>query len=70
MENETTQKDTANKPTHRAKVKYGHGKHATYEQIGVAWLNSENGSVYVRLAGKQIVEDGFSLYPIEDNATQ
>ena len=41
-------------PTHVAKVRHGWGKKATYERIGVAWLN-EDGSLYVKLAGTQLV---------------
>jgi len=55
----------ANKPTHVAKVRHGTGKKASWERIGVAW-EGENGSVYVRLYGTQIVSEGFSLYPIDD----
>lgn len=53
------------RPTHRAKIRHGQGRSVSYEQIGVAWMNDEDGSVYIKLTGKQIVEDGFSLYPIE-----
>lgn len=55
----------SNKPTHRAKVRNGTGKGATYEQIGAAW-EGEDGSIYVRLHGTQIISGGFSLYPIEE----
>ena len=60
MENGST-----NKPTHVAKIRDGHGKKASYERIGVAWENPENGSFYIKLHGTQIVDQGFSLYPIE-----
>ncbi len=51
-------------PTHVAKVRHGYGKKATYERIGVAWLN-DDGSLYVKLAGTQLVS-ALTLYAIED----
>ncbi|QYZ64669.1 MAG: hypothetical protein HPY30_00875 [Gammaproteobacteria bacterium (ex Lamellibrachia satsuma)] len=51
-----------NQPTHVAKVRHGHGKGATYERIGVAWVNEE-GAVYVKLHGTQIVS-AFTLYEL------
>lgn len=56
-------------PTHIAKVRNGTGDRATYERIGVAWAK-EDGSVYVRLYGTQIVASGFALYPAEDGGAQ
>lgn len=55
-----------NQPTHIVKKREGHGKKATYERIGAAWLNEEDGSVYVRVHGTQIIDGGFTCYPIED----
>ena len=52
-------------PTHVAKVRHGWGKKATYERIGVAWLN-DDGSLYVKLAGTQLVS-ALTLYELEDN---
>ena len=72
MTNETTQTTNArqdrnsNLPTHLVKMREGRGKNATYERIGVAWEN-EDGSLYVKLHGTQIVDRGFTLYAIEDN---
>jgi hypothetical protein len=55
-----------NKPKFYAKVRHGFGKKASYERIGAAWL-TEDGSIYVKLAGKQVVDQGFTLYAVEDN---
>lgn len=55
--------ETKNLPTHVAKTRIGYGKKASYERIGVAWIN-ENGSVYVKLYGTQVVSN-FTLYEIE-----
>jgi len=55
-----------NKPNFYARVRHGFGKKASYERIGAAWL-TEDGSIYVKLAGKQVVDQGFTLYAVEDN---
>ena len=68
-ENITTTGETQNgnnKPDFYAKVRHGFGKKASYERIGAAWL-TEDGSIYVKLAGKQVVDQGFTLYAVEDN---
>lgn len=59
-----------NKPTHVAKVRNGYGKKATYERIGVAWANDKDNSLYVRVFGTQIIEGGFTCYPIEPQEQQ
>src|ERR1700674_1885173 len=51
-------------PTHVAKVRHGYGKKTTYERIGVAWRN-DDGSLYVKLSGTQVVSD-LTLYELED----
>ena len=56
-----------NKPNFYAKVRHGFGKKASYERIGAGW-KQEDGSIYVKLVGTQIVSDGFMLYAAEDNA--
>jgi hypothetical protein len=55
-----------NLPNFYAKMRNGYGKKATYERIGAAW-RTEDGSIYVKLAGKQVVDQGFTLYAVEDN---
>lgn len=60
---------SATPPTHIAKVRHGTGDRATYERIGVAWAK-EDGAVYVRLYGTQIVASGFTLYPAEEGGAQ
>ena len=42
-----------NKPNYYAKVRHGFGKKASYERIGAAW-RTEDGSIYVKLAGTQV----------------
>lgn len=69
--NQTTDNQAAEKgkrPTHTAKIRHGHGKQATYEQIGVGWKN-DKGGIYVKLHGTQIVSE-FSLYEIKNQGTE
>jgi hypothetical protein len=61
---ETRQNGESNQPKFVVKMREGYGKNATYERIGVAWEN-EDGSVYVKLHGTQIVERGFTLYAMQ-----
>jgi hypothetical protein len=56
-----------NPPTHVAKVRHGHGKNASYERIGVAWVNEEGG-IYVKLHGTQVVS-AFMLYELPQTET-
>lgn len=58
-----------NPPTHIAKIRTGRGDNASFERIGVAWAK-EDGSLYVRLHGTQIVSDGFALYPVEQGGAK
>jgi hypothetical protein len=60
---ETRQPTEGNQPKFVVKMRDGYGKNATYERIGVAWEN-EDGSLYVKLHGTQIIERGFTLYAL------
>ena len=62
----TDERQNVNQPSYVAKVRQGFGKKATYERIGVAWLN-EDGAIYVKLSGTQVVSSGFTLYKLEDS---
>jgi hypothetical protein len=63
--NTTAEARQSKLPTHAAKTRVGYGKATTYERIGVAWLN-DDGSVYVKLAGTQLVSN-FTLYQLPAN---
>jgi len=58
-----------NPPTHVVKVRKGEGRRAMFERIGVAWAK-EDGSIFVRLYGTQIISDGFALYPLDNGGAQ
>lgn len=66
--NETENQVSNNRPDYVVKQRNGYGKKATYERLGVAWRN-DDGSLYVKLHGKQIVDGGFTLYEISDSDT-
>ncbi|RCK43662.1 hypothetical protein TH25_21155 [Thalassospira profundimaris] len=63
--NQPVEKAT-NKPAMIAKQRVGRGKNATYERLGVAWLN-DDGSIYIKVHGTQVITGGFVLYPIGEN---
>lgn len=65
-QNDRSSERESNKPTHVVKVRNGTGKKASYDRIGVAWENDQDGSLYVRVHGTQIISGGFTCYPIED----
>lgn len=64
------QNSTANKrPDFAVKVRKGRGENARFEQIGVVWTR-DNGSMFCRLVGNQVVTDGFYIFPINREAGQ
>lgn len=65
-QNDRSGEGEKNQPSHVVKARIGTGKNATYERIGVAWENDQDGSLYIRVHGTQIISGGFTCYPIED----
>jgi len=69
----TTQENTSNgksnaKPTHTLRKKVGYGKQTDFETIGAAWVR-DDGGLYIKLHGTQIIDSGFYAFPITDKAT-
>lgn len=53
-------------PTHVAKLRHsGYGRKTTFERIGVMFTN-DDGSFYLKLTGKQLIDKGIFLYKLED----
>lgn len=68
MSNENANEKTANRPTHNLARKIGHGKNTSFEQLGVAWAREEDGGLYCKLYGTQVLKGGFYAFPIKDDA--
>jgi hypothetical protein len=57
--------ETGNRPTHIVRQKSGYGKNTSFETLGVAW-SREDGSLYIKLYGKQVVDGGFYVFAAKD----
>ena len=57
------QNGNGNKPTHSIRKRSGTGRKAEFETLGVAWQR-DDGGLYIKLYGTQIVEGGFYAFPI------
>ena len=57
------------KPTHNICRKIGHGKNVDFEQIGAAWLR-EDGGLYIKLHGTQIINSGFYAFAVNHQDSQ
>lgn len=55
----------ARQPTHIVKMLRTEGDRSSFERTGAAW-ERDDGSLYVKLHGTQIVSDGFSIYPADE----
>ncbi len=70
MENTTTQNTNTNekgngtiKPDFIAKTKQGYGKTVSFERVGAAWNREENGGLYLKFHGTQIIDGPVYLFP-------
>lgn len=63
------QSNKNNKPTHFVSRKVGHGRHVEFETIGAAW-EREDGGLYLKLYGTQIIEDNFYAIPNKEQKSQ
>jgi len=55
------------RPSHVVKTRTGYGDKARFIRLGVAYEREGKEGLYVRLTGKQVIDDGFYLFPIEEN---
>ena len=60
---------SSKKPTHTLRKKTWNGNRNEYETLGVAWLN-EDGSLYLKLYGTQIIDNGFYAFPNNEETTE
>jgi len=58
-ENITDRKSSA--PTHAVCKKIWNGKRTEFETLGVAWKR-DDGGLYIKLHGTQIIEGGFYVF--------
>lgn len=58
-----TQASGSAKPDLIAKVKEGSGENASFHTIGAAW-SREDGSIYLKPYGKQILDQPLYLFPV------
>lgn len=68
MTKQTNQTNGA-KPDLIIKAKVVDGSRSRLDTIGVAWTRDEGG-FYCKLYGRQIIEDGFYVFPTLDDAEQ
>lgn len=64
-----TQTATKNRPNFALKVRNDTGDNVRFDQIGVAWKR-DNGSMFCRLVGNQVISSGFYLFPINQEVAQ
>lgn len=53
-------------PTHDVKVKRTNGEQTSWERIGAGWQR-DDGSLYIKLIGTQIIAEGFNVFAIEND---
>lgn len=51
------------KPDFIAKTKQGYGKQTSFERVGAAWHREENGGLYLKFHGTQIIDCPVYLFP-------
>lgn len=59
---------SSKKPTHTLRKKYWNGKRTDFETLGVAWQN-DDGSLYIKLYGTQVIDSGFHAFPNKEETT-
>lgn len=66
--NQNTQNKTTTKPSHVVKTRIGYGDNVRFMRLGLAYERPEGKGLYVRLTGKQVIDNGFYLFPIEEKS--
>lgn len=64
----STQKKQKSPPTHTVHRKYWNGKRTDFETPGVAWIR-EDGGLYIKLHGTQLISEGFYAFPVKSNTS-
>lgn len=64
-ENKAIGEKITTRPTHTLRKKFWSGKRTDFETIGVAW-EREDGGLYIKLYGAQIIDSGFYAFPNKD----
>lgn len=67
-QNKNSGEKSNSKPTHNLRKKVGYGKNTDFETIGVAW-EREDGGMYIKLYGTQVIDGGFYAFPIKEQTT-
>jgi len=67
--NTNTSEKATSKPTHTLRKKVGYGNRTNFETIGVAW-SRDDGSLYIKLHGTQIIDGGFYAFPNKEKTTE
>ena len=66
MTSQHTEK-SSNRPTHSVRIKDWNSEQDRYLDIGVAW-QKDNGTIIVKLSGKQLIDDAIFINPIKDKS--
>lgn len=54
------------KPDYVAKKQEGYGKQVSFERVGAAW-SREDGGLYLKLHGTQIIDGPVYLFPVQND---
>ena len=65
----TATNSQSQKPTHRVSTKNETVGKTQWENIGVVWQR-EDGGMYIKLYGKQVVDQGLYVFPIDGEKSE
>ena len=69
MTDQNQTEKSSSKPTHIVRKKFWTGRKSDFETLGVAW-ERENGGLYIKLTGTQIIEGGFYVFPNKEETQE